>query len=113
MKVTPGYDVAELAGTPGVAGDADGAGSSASFNSPLGVATDGSGNVYVADTLNQTVRRITPAGIVTTFAGVKGTPGFAPGALPGLLSNPRGLAIRGTTLYITVDNGVARITDLP
>jgi hypothetical protein len=50
---------------------------------------------------------------VSTLAGVAGTAGFAPGTLPGLLSNPRGLAMSGTTLYITVDNGIARITNLP
>jgi hypothetical protein len=113
IKITPAYKVTELAGTPGVAGNANGTGIAASFNSPLGVASDSSGNVYIADTLNQTVRKITPAGVVTTLAGVMGTAGFAPGPLPGLLANPRGLAINGTTLYITVDNGIAQITNLP
>jgi len=113
VSVTPAYHVTDFAGTPGLPGSLNGTGPSASFNSPLGVATDGDGNVYVADTLNHTVRRITPAGVVSTLAGVAGTAGFAAGALPGLLSNPRGLAMSGTTLYITVDNGVARITNLP
>jgi hypothetical protein len=113
VSVTPTYHVTDFAGTPGLPGNVDGPGTAASFNSPLGVATDGNGNVYVADTLNHTVRRITPAGEVSTLAGVAGTAGFKPGTLPGLLSNPRGLAMSGTTLYITVDNGIARITNLP
>jgi sugar lactone lactonase YvrE len=113
IKITPAYAVSALAGTPGFSGDVDGVSTVASFNSPLGVATDSVGNVYVADTLNQTVRKITPAGMVTTLVGVSGTAGFTPGALPGLLSHPRGLAISGTTLYITVDNGVAQVMNLP
>jgi sugar lactone lactonase YvrE len=113
IRISSSYAVSELAGTPGLAGNVNGTGIGASFNSPLGIASDRTGNLYVADTLNHTVRRITPAGVVTTLAGVMGTAGFAPGALPGLLSHPRGLAIHGTTLYITVDNGVVRLTDLP
>jgi hypothetical protein len=113
IKVTPGYVVTALAGTPGLSGNVNGTGITASFNSPLGVATDRAGNVYVADTLNQTVRKITPAGVVTTLVGVMGSAGYLTGALPGLLSNPRGLAIHGTTLYITVDRGVVKLTDLP
>jgi hypothetical protein len=57
-----------------VSGSADGSGAAASFNRPQGLATDGKGNVYVADTLNYTLRKITPAGLVTTVAGVAGVP---------------------------------------
>lgn len=46
---------------------------------PFGVATDAANNVYVADTANQTVRRISPAGEVTTLAGAVGLPGSADG----------------------------------
>ncbi len=113
IKITSTYAVSALAGTPGFPGSVDGIGTVASFNSPLGVTTDSAGNVYVADLLNETVRRITPAGDVTTLAGVAGVTGFMPGALPGLLSHPRGVAISGTTLYITVDNGIVRIRNLP
>ena len=48
-------------------GSADGTGSDARFNYPVGVAVDGAGNVYVADAHNHTIRKVTPAGVVSTF----------------------------------------------
>ncbi len=65
-----GVTVTTLAGTAGVVGSADGAGAAASFSGPCGVARDAAGNVYVADTGNNAVRKITPAGVVSTFVGV-------------------------------------------
>ena len=79
-KVTPVGAVSTLAGSPGLSGSSDGAGSGASFNSPQGTAVDPAGNVYVADTFNQTIRMITPSGIVTTIAGSAGLSGNADGA---------------------------------
>ena len=67
-----GLLVTTLAGTPGIAGTADGPGAVASFNMPGGVACDGAGNVYVADTSNSVVRKITPAGVVSTVVGADG-----------------------------------------
>src|SRR5882724_3729806 len=69
-KITPAGVVTTLAGTPGVHGSADGSGSAARFNSPAGIALDSARNLYVADTYNQTIRRITSAGVVTTLAGM-------------------------------------------
>jgi len=64
-----GATVTTLAGTAGVVGSVDGVGAAASFSGPCGVAVDAAGNVYVADTDNNAVRKITPAGEVSTLAG--------------------------------------------
>ncbi|MDB5005757.1 MAG: repeat-containing protein [Mucilaginibacter sp.] len=75
IKFTTGLTLTSLTGTVttfagnGAPGYADGTGLSASFNSPQGVAVDSKGNVFVADSYNHCIREITPAGVVTTFAG--------------------------------------------
>lgn len=79
-KISPTGSVVTIAGQSNVAGHADGPGSIATFNSPRGLATDGSGNVYVADSGNATVRKITPQGVVSTFAGFAGSVGDRDGA---------------------------------
>ena len=76
-KVTPAGVVTTLAGSPRQTGTNDGVGSNARFNSPYGVAVDSAGNVYVADTGNSTIRKVTPAGVVTTLAGWSGHHGSA------------------------------------
>jgi len=68
-KITPAGAVSTLAGLTGLAGSQDGAGSNARFNQPSGVAVDASGSLYVADTGNATIRKITPDGMVSTLAG--------------------------------------------
>jgi sugar lactone lactonase YvrE len=79
-KITPAGVVTTLAGLAGEKGSQDGVGAAARFFSPRGLATDAAGNVYVMDTNNHTVRKITPEGKVTTLAGKAGEPGFADGA---------------------------------
>jgi len=98
--------VSTLAGAAGSSGTADGLGAQARFSKPQSVATDTLGNVYVADTGNHTIRKIDPMGVVTTIAGVAGVSGFSPGTLPGVLASPQGIAVSGTSLYITLYNGV-------
>ncbi|WP_447773392.1 hypothetical protein [Variovorax boronicumulans] len=100
-KITPMGLVSTLAGS-GAPGRADGLGSAASFDHPAGIAVDGDGNVYVADTKNNSIRKITPAGVVSTLAGA-GTAGYADGpGLAALFDYPTGLALDGSrNLYVT------------
>ncbi len=77
--ITPGGVVTTLAGSPGQSGSTDNTGSLARFNNPLGVALDGAGNILVADTSNQTIRSVTPAGVVSTIAGLAGVAGSTNG----------------------------------
>jgi DNA-binding beta-propeller fold protein YncE len=106
-KITPDGVVSTFAGKAGVIGHADGKGQNASFNNPLGLATDSAGNVYVADSYNHAIRKITPSGVVTTIAGMPGYEGFAPGVLPGRLDFPMDVVVHGSLLYITMNHGVA------
>ncbi|WP_426670803.1 NHL repeat-containing protein [Mucilaginibacter sp. McL0603] len=103
-KITPDGTVSTLAGS-GQAGSANGQGTSASFNSPFGIAVDASGNVYVADSGNNLIRKISPAGAVTTFAGsgTKGA-GNATGALASF-NTPSGVAVDAAgNVYVADEN---------
>src|SRR6266699_2348339 len=68
-KMTPTGEVTTLAGLAGSTGSANGTGSDARFYFPNDVAVDTAGNVFVADYFNFTIRKVTPAGEVTTLAG--------------------------------------------
>jgi hypothetical protein len=93
-KITPTADVTTFAGMAGQAGSDDGTGSAARFNNPHGVAADASGNLYVADTDNSTIRKITPAAEVSTFAGSAGQPGSADGTgNAARFNHPTGVAV--------------------
>ena len=102
-KVTQAGVVTTLAGMAGVTGAADGTGSTARFNHPQDVAADGAGNLYVADSGNNTIRMITPGGVVTTIGGVAGIVGSEDGiGAAARFNNPTGLAVDNTgNLYVT------------
>ena len=112
-KITTDGTVTTLAGTAGQSGSADGIGSAASFAGPRSLAVDSTENLYVVDGGNHTIRKITPAGVVSTLVGKVGQIGFEAGALPGVLAAPMGIAIHGSSLYITMRNGVAIVRNLP
>ena len=99
-----------IAGSPGLTGTTDGIGSAARFNNPYGIAVDGSGNCYVTDLKNYTVRKMTPSGNVTTFAG--GIHGVGNGTGTGIqFWNPAGIAIDGSSnIYVADYASIRKIT---
>ena len=111
-KITPAGEVKTLAGEVGVAGNSDGGGI-ARFFSPRGIVVNQAGNVYVADTSNHTIRKITPDGVVSTVVGLAGKGGMVASGLPGIIVSPQGMTLYGSTLYYTTNNGVAVVRNLP
>jgi sugar lactone lactonase YvrE len=102
-KITPAGVVSTLAGITGVTGSADGTGAGALFNLPAGLAVDANDNVYVTDSGNNTIRLVTPAGLVTTLAGRVGSPGSANGTgTAALFNGPLSVAVDGNgNLYVS------------
>jgi sugar lactone lactonase YvrE len=109
-KITAAGVVTTLAGNPGTFGSADGNGGAALFKSPLGIAADSSGTVYVADTGNSTIRKITPAGVVTTLAGTAGMEGALDGTGTGArFYSPYGVATDSAgNVFVLESAGVVR-----
>ena len=105
-KLAPGPTVTTLAGAPSHAGADDGVLSGARFNGPCAMASDPAGNFYVADSANNTIRKFTPAGVVTTLAGSPGLSGSADGVGSNARFNrPAGIAVDAWgTLYVADNN---------
>lgn len=90
-----------LAGSKGVPGRVDGTGTTALFNNPQAVVVDNTGNIFVSEDLNHDIRKITPTGSVTTFAG-SGSPQFADGqGTQAAFNTPIGMCIdAGNNIYV-------------
>ena len=101
-QADPVYGWTNYVGQPGGAGNVDGTGSAARFDDPSGVAVDSAGNVYVADTGNHTIRKVTAGGVVTTLAGLADSPGSADGTgSAARFNSPRGVAVdSGGNVYV-------------
>src|SRR5439155_5949633 len=109
-KVTTGGIISTIAGTglPGFSGDG-GAATSAKLNEPTSVAVDSNGNVFVADTQNSVVRKITPGGVISTYAGGGVSLGDGgPATMAQLLFSPSIALDKYNNLYIA-DGGNSRV----
>jgi sugar lactone lactonase YvrE len=110
-KITPAGVVTTFAGSADEPGNTDGNSTTARFRAPEGVAVDLVGNVYVADTGNHIIRKITPAGVVTTLAGRAGEAGQADGALStARFDTPGRLTVDSRGNIYLADHGVRLIS---
>jgi sugar lactone lactonase YvrE len=98
------------AGTAGDSGD-DGKAVSAQLDSPDGFAIDTAGNLFIADTNNDRIRKVTPAGVITTVAGngAKGFSGDGGPAISAQLHDPKGVAVDAAGNLFILDSGNYRI----
>jgi streptogramin lyase len=97
-KITPDGQVTTIAGKPGVPGFSDGSGEAARFKDPHGLAVDISGDIYVADTANEAVRKISPSGVVQSIALG--------------LADPESVAVDALgVVYVTDSQGIHKITN--
>lgn len=100
------WDFGSFAGSPTFSGSLDGFGNLARFSGPRGLAKDRLGFIYVADTLNHVIRRISPGGEVITFAGVAGQAGLVNGCGSEVRLNlPRGLVVDLNGVIYVADTG--------
>jgi sugar lactone lactonase YvrE len=105
-RIDPLGGVTTLAGAAGLTGSIDGPGPNARFNRPLSVAVGADGAIYVADVFNQCIRRIGAGGVVSTFAGLAGSPGSADGpAATARFRSPRSVTIAPDGAVIVADSG--------
>jgi DNA-binding beta-propeller fold protein YncE len=105
-RISPTGEVTTFAGIAGVAGSGNGPAAIAQFRAPVGLAVDGQGTVYVADTGNHTIRKVTAAGVVTTLAGQAGRKGSRDGSGEAARFNlPHGIAVAANGLVYVADTG--------
>jgi sugar lactone lactonase YvrE len=113
-KITAAGEVTALAGKSGVSGHQDGPGDQALFNNPSGIARDGSGTLYVADSASSVIRKITRDGWVSTFAGTAGVRGSVDGmGTAARFSTPSDIAIDGAGNLLVTDgwaNNIRKVT---
>ncbi len=103
-KVTPAGVVTTVAGLAGIAGSIDGSTSVATFNNSGGVAVDSTGNVYVADSGNYTIRKISSSGTVSTLAGSAGNSSHLDGTGPAArFTDPENLCVDSTGNIFVAD----------
>ncbi|MCX6632962.1 MAG: NHL repeat-containing protein, partial [Candidatus Solibacter sp.] len=97
-------------GTPGFAGDG-GAATSARINGPFGIAVDAAGNLYIADTKNEAVRKVSPDGVISTVAGTgtRGYLGDGEAARNAWLNGPEGVAVDAAGILYIADTFNGRI----
>lgn len=104
--ITPGGVVSNYAGAGVTYGSTNGAGSIASFYGPANLAMDISGNLFVGDSNNEIIRKITPTDIVSTFAGQAGVTGYLNGiGTSALFFYPFGIAVDSTGNLFVADTG--------
>jgi sugar lactone lactonase YvrE len=104
-KISTNGIVSTFAGQAGTPGSGDGTGA-ARFDTPSGIALAPNGDLYISDTGNHTIRRVTAAGVVSTFAGVAGQNGFTDGVgATARLNSPLGLAVAADRTIFVADSG--------
>ena len=105
-KITPAGAVITVAGAAGVQGSADGPAATARFLLPDSLAVDANGNVYICDSANFTIRKLSPEGVVSTVAGLAGAGGFVDGnGSAARLFNPHGVAVDANGNVYVADAG--------
>ncbi len=111
-KIAPDGRVTTVAGVAGKPGSADGAGSAARLNGPWGITIDRHGDLFICDAFNNAIRKVTPAGVVTTVVGGPGPSWNAPGPLPAKLVYPLGIIADPNTdeLYVSVPDAVLKVS---